>query len=146
MQGLMQCILVFAVVSIVMIAMPTTMVLAGDQVVRERVEEKIVYAYKIVYELGRMGIDVSSLVDKLNEARKLIDKGDYGGAEKIVDEVISEAEALKKEAPGIVFWRNFRKAVTVVCLASIPILTYFFLPRVYLEAWYRLKRKWVVRK
>ncbi|WFO74577.1 hypothetical protein J4526_05695 [Desulfurococcaceae archaeon MEX13E-LK6-19] len=110
------------------------------------IDNKIVEAYKIVYKLGRMGIDVKNLIDKLNEAQKLIDEQHYDEAEKLIDEVLEDARRLEEQAPSIVFWRDFTKAMTVVCLASIPVLTYLFLPRIYLDMWYKLKRKWVVKK
>jgi len=110
------------------------------------VEVKIVEAYKILYRISKMGVDVGDLVDRLDEAQKLLDKGDVAGAEKIIDEVLENASRLEEEAGMIVFVNNVCKALTVSAIASIPIFTYFFFPRIYLELWYRLKRKWVVVK
>lgn len=110
------------------------------------VEEKIVEAYKILYKLSRMGVDVGDLVDRLDEAQKLLDKGDVVGAEKIIDGVLEDASRLEEEAGMIVFVNNVCKALTVSAIASIPVFTYFFFPRIYLELWYRLKKKWVVVK
>ena len=110
------------------------------------IDEKIKEAYKIVYKLGKMGINVRDFVDKLNEAQKLIEEHHYDEAEKLVDEVLEDAKRLEEQAPSIVFWRDFTKAMTVVGLASIPVATYLFLPRIYLDMWYKLKRKWVVKK
>ena len=111
------------------------------------VKEEFIQLYIEVAELGKEGINVTSLVHELSKALKLINEGTNESlirAESILSRVRSELESLKAEAPRIILANNVRKYGAVTALASVPVVFYFLLPRVYLAIWFRVRRRWVV--
>ncbi len=115
------------------------------------VDESVVWdkwfrAYEMIVELSKAGMNVSSYLPVLEEAYKYLDKGDYGSAEKILDNILLELTRLYEEKGSYVFWRNFWKITLAVLIGSFPLLFYFLFPRIYLWIWYRVREKWVVEK
>ncbi len=111
------------------------------------VREEFIKLYAEVAELGKEGINVTSLVHELSIALKLINEGtneSLARAESILSHVRSEVESLKAEAPQIILISNFRKYGTAAAIAAIPVALYFLLPRAYLAIWFRVRRRWVV--
>lgn len=115
---------------------------AGEDDLRSRLIE----VYIEVYRLGNSGINVSKIVSELNTTVSYIDQGRYDEASKLLDKVGVEVGRLNSVSSNILFWDRFWRWFTVAVLISIPILTYLFLPRIYMEIWYRLRRRWVVRR
>lgn len=109
----------------------------------------LIKVYSKVEFLGSQGINVTSLVDNLNRALELIEKGDNESlieAYNIITFVNTSCNHLMEELPDIVMWRNIRIYSTIGLLASLPILLYIFLPRIYLYVWYNSRKKWVVQE
>lgn len=110
------------------------------------VKEKFVRTYVEVAKLGREGVDVKPLVQRLKEALEKINEGKVDDAGRILNDVSERLVTLKNEAPRILMMNSLEKYVSVAAILSIPLLTYFLLPRVYLELWFKARRKWVVEK
>lgn len=98
-----------------------------------------------VESLRERRVNVEELAARLGEAVKLWESGDRGGAVKILEEVKLEVEGLEEEAWIMEARFYLSLAVKVLALLSIPPLTYYGLPRVYLRVWYNLRRGWLVR-
>ena len=120
--------------------------IAYSQPSEESLRTRLTELYVRVYRLGREGINVTKVVSELNLAVKYIDSGRYSDADKILDNVEAEVTHLEDVSGSIIFWSNFHKYSTVAVLLSIPVLTYFILPRIYMMIWYRLRRRWIARR
>ncbi len=103
-------------------------------------------AYRIVSELSRTNMNVSKYIPLLQESYVYLKRGDIEKAERVLDSIMPDLDRLYNEKDSFVFWSNFRKAVVVVVIASIPILFYVFFPRLYLWIWFKAREKWVVEK
>ncbi len=109
-------------------------------------DDELKELYIRVYRLGREGIDVSDIVNDMNRVVELVNAGRLDEADKLIRDIESRVARLETEAGDILFWENFRKYSVVAILISLPIIAYIFLPRLYLEAWYRLRRRWLVKR
>lgn len=109
-------------------------------------DDELKELYIRVYRLGREGIDVSDIVNDMNRVVELVNAGRLDEADKLIRDIESRVARLETEAGDILFWENFRKYSVVAILISLPIVAYIFLPRLYLEAWYRLRRRWLVKR
>lgn len=109
-------------------------------------EDELINLYKRVYQLGREGINVTSIVDELNLVIKYLDEGDLDSATTLIQKIDVELSELERNSGDILFWMNFNKYSVAAALISIPIITYFLLPRIYLMTWYRLRRRWIVKR
>ncbi len=104
--------------------------------------------YEDVVGLSKLGADVSDLVNDLSVALELINDGSpesLSRAQSLLKGIELRVESLKSRASYEVIYVNLIKYLTVAILASIPIATYYLLPRVYLGIWFRIRRRWVVR-
>jgi len=110
----------------------------------QSVWDKWLYAYRLVIELSRSGINVSEHLELLNQSLHYIEIGDYDKASRILDQVIPELENDYIALGSYAFQENVRKYSIVAALLSLPPLFYYLFPRAYLEVWYRLKRNWIV--
>jgi len=99
-----------------------------------------------VSKLYSMGVNTTSVVEKLSSAVKAYDSGDFEKAWSLLSEARNMVAELEKGASETYFWLLLLKACIVALLASIPIAVYLLLPRIYLYLWFRAKRKWVVRR
>ncbi len=120
--------------------------LVGYNSYNETVWQKWLYAYRLVTELSRNNINVSKYVPLLETAYLEIGRGDYDDANRILDEVIPELDSIHDSMGSILFIRNIRRIVVVVSLALVPVLFYFFFPRLYLYVWYYLHRRWLLKR
>jgi hypothetical protein len=50
-------------------------------------------------------------------------------------------EKLKNNAPSLILYMNASKALLVALLASMPLIVYILLPRLYLYLWFKTRRK-----
>jgi len=110
------------------------------------VRDKLVNIYVRVYRLGRMGINVSHAVDLLNGVVEHLRVGDVDGANSLLDEAEALVSRLEASSGDTIFWMNFYKYGSAALLISLPILAYLIIPRLYLMLWYRLRRRWFVRR
>lgn len=111
-----------------------------------RVWEKWLRAYNIVAELSRVGINVSKYIPVLQESLDLIKKGDADNAEHLLDNMLPELSKLYGMKDSHVFWNNVRKYGLAAFIGSLPLMFYFFFPRLYLRIWYRTRQKWVIKE
>ena len=96
-------------------------------------------------KLHSMGVNTTSVVEKLSSAVEAYEHGDSEKAWALLNEARKIVEELEKGAGETYSRLLLLKAATVTLLASIPIAVYLLLPRVYLYLWFRVRRRWVVR-
>jgi hypothetical protein len=100
--------------------------------------------YRLILELHDSGIDTSNLTSQLNRALILWEEGNRSAALNIVRNVEVEGGKLRAvEGQARLRVSLYRYGIAASLLSIAP-LTYFLLPRVYIEAWYRSRRRWVV--
>lgn len=99
--------------------------------------------------LSSDGMDTSKVEEYLSAAIQLLNEG--CSSEECVsraNELLSAAEReiilLENSRNGYVLWRNIAIWGTVVALASIPLLIYIFLPKIWAFAWYVSRKDWTV--
>ncbi len=103
-------------------------------------------AYGLILELHRNHVDTTELTMRLDRALVLWDEGNRTAAIEQVQSVIAEAEALRSvEGQARLRVALYKYGVAAVFLSIAP-LTYVLLPRVYITAWYRARRRWVVER
>jgi hypothetical protein len=91
------------------------------------------------------GVNVTDVVRKLDEVVELYERGDIDRARDILNDTEVEVLELEKIADNVYRSIVISKAITVAFLVSIPVAVYYFLPRVYLYIWFKLRRRWLVR-
>jgi len=96
--------------------------------------------------LSSRGVDVRGLVERLNEALELYQRGDVGGALSAIKEVEARASTLKGTAEAVYMASTAYRYGVAAALLSTPALVYLLLPRIYLLLWYRSRRRWSVRR
>lgn len=102
--------------------------------------------YREVVMLAKAGMNVSSLVGKLNEVLNLIEiSDDESHIEELLHRIRVEVSNLEDRAREATIYNTVTKTVSVLVLASIPVAFYVLFPRVYLAVWFKVRRKWVVR-
>ncbi|MEM1773306.1 MAG: hypothetical protein QXQ71_05760 [Desulfurococcaceae archaeon] len=101
--------------------------------------------------VSREGMDTSRVEYYLNNALGLLSKGNLTPLEEEwvrgnLSFAEEELSSLLTNLDSYVFWRNIKLGLTIGFIASIPLLTYFFLPRTWAYIWFKTRRKWVVKK
>jgi len=91
------------------------------------------------------GVNVTDVVRKLDEVVELYECGDIDRARDIFNDTEVEVLELEKIADNVYRSIVISKAITIAFLVSIPVAVYYFLPRVYLYIWFKLRRRWLVR-
>ncbi|MCC6017287.1 MAG: hypothetical protein LM582_09660 [Desulfurococcaceae archaeon] len=91
------------------------------------------------------GVNVTDVVRKLDEVVELYERGDIDRARDILNDIEVEVLELEKIADNVYRSIVISKAITIAFLVSIPVAVYYFLPRVYLYIWFKLRRRWLVR-
>jgi len=91
------------------------------------------------------GVNVTDVVRKLDEVVELYERGDIDRARDILNDTEVEVLELEKIADNVYRSIVISKAITIAFLVSIPVAVYYFLPRVYLYIWFKLRRRWLVR-
>jgi hypothetical protein len=91
------------------------------------------------------GVNVTDVVKKLDEVVELYERGDIDRARDILNDTEVEVLELEKIADNVYRSIVISKAITIAFLVSIPVAVYYFLPRVYLYIWFKLRRRWLVR-
>ncbi len=115
----------------------------------EEVWGKFTELFRYVEELSSEGMNVSLIVSELNDVLTLIEENTTESLTKAMDrlrDIELEVSELRGELPSFKFWRDVTLVTKVAILASIPILTYLLLPRVYISLWLKYRRRWVVKK
>lgn len=123
-----------------------TPLLNPQHVVGRDIYMEITYFMKDLEDLHRMGVNVGLVVDLLNKAMGRYREGDEAEAQRYLDEARRVINELKLIAESVYFKALVTKMITVGLLASLPIAVYLILPRMYLYIWFRLHRRWIVRR
>lgn len=98
-----------------------------------------------VEKLGSEGMNVSKIISLLNKALDIVENdGNISRAFMYVDEADRLSKKMMDELPSFVFWKQIRLYSTIAVILSIPIIVYFWGPRLFLIVWFRLRRKWRV--
>ncbi|MEM4596832.1 MAG: hypothetical protein QXG54_06025 [Desulfurococcaceae archaeon] len=95
--------------------------------------------------LHSKGLCVNDVVDLLNKAIKEYSRGNTQSAIAYLEEAKQRVVYLKPVAERVYLEILITRGLTVAILASIPLLIYFVLPRVYLYVWFKLHRRWIIR-
>ena len=95
-------------------------------------------------ELHSKGLDVTEILEKLNNAIALYEEGSVEDANRLLREVKSLIENSRIIANSVYLTNIVIKIVTISVLIAIPLVVYFLLPRLYLYLWYKSRKKWVV--
>ncbi|MEM0326482.1 MAG: hypothetical protein QW721_00820 [Desulfurococcaceae archaeon] len=95
--------------------------------------------------LHSRGLCVDDVVDLLNKAIEEYSRGNTQSAIAYLEEAKQRVVYLKPVAERVYLEILITRGLTVAILASIPILIYFVLPRVYLYVWFKLHRRWIIR-
>lgn len=113
----------------------------------DRVSEIIVK----LEELSRVGMNTSSVENYLNSALRLLSKSELSDIEKNWVEnnltlAEKELEKLWASKSSFQLWKNMHLTITIALLLTIPLATYFFLPKAWAYVWFKTRRKWIVKK
>ncbi|MCY0867820.1 MAG: hypothetical protein OWQ48_01110 [Desulfurococcus sp.] len=92
------------------------------------------------------GVNVSGVIALLDRAAKYIDAGRYEDAERLLSEAEGVLAGLEEESNTVYLGNLIVKGVEAAIIASIPLAVYFLLPRFYIYTWFKLKRRWLVRR
>lgn len=100
--------------------------------------------YGRTVRLASRGVDVSEVIEHLSKALKLLEAGRYGDALEEMERAEAILSEIEPAADRVVLEKNLVRYGTVAALASLPAAIYVLLPRAYIYAWYRARRRWVV--
>jgi len=139
-------ILALVLAGLAAISIPTLSLIFSVSAQGNPYEAELIQLYKRVYRLGRDGINVTDIVRDLNTVLAYVREGDLDRAGQLLNDIDARVSDLEARSGGIIFWMNVRKYSVAAALISLPILAYIFIPRIYLEAWYRLRRRWRVKR
>ena len=106
--------------------------------------EKFLSMYSRVVNLALKGINVSQYVINLDKALQLLEANKSEEALELMSRVEADLRELESRADNIVLTQTLSKYATAVAILSIPILVYFLLPRLYVYAWFKSRRRWVI--
>lgn len=109
-------------------------------------DERVASTLAALNTLRGKGVNVDDALVLLDKAVKAAQAGDTAGANGYLSRVEEEVRLLEAGAWSTYIWGSTVKYLTVAVLAVIPVAVYTLLPRLYVYAWYRLRRKWVVRR
>lgn len=105
---------------------------------------KLYELYVKTAELSLKGVETSRLEELLASALDSIESGDYSRASELLSEVERSLAELESRAGTVILTKNLVKYGTAAAVLSIPLLTYLFLPRLYVYLWYATRKNWVV--
>jgi hypothetical protein len=100
--------------------------------------------YVRTVRLASQGIDVGEVVGYLSKSLELLEAGRYGEAFEEMVRAEDVVARLELSAGGVVMRGMLVKYGATAVLALLPVAIYLLLPRVYVYAWYRARRRWVV--
>lgn len=90
------------------------------------------------------GLEVKPVVEALNKAIEAYYKDNVAEANEYLKKARHLVEELKPVAETVYLVNLLTKACTVATLASVPLIVYLVLPRLYLHLWFASHRKWIV--
>jgi len=95
--------------------------------------------------LSEKGINVSKLVEELNEVVMIVQRGDLESARIKLVTIEDEILKLEAEADRYYIVSTIMRYAKVVGILVIPIIFYLLFPRIYLYIWFRSRRRWVLK-
>ena len=120
-------------------------------------EDQLVQSIRNVYsrlaEAERRGADVHDAALKLKKALELVSAAEenpedrealLSKARELVQEVNSSIPLLIEEGERRIFWRNVMIVTAVSLVIAFSGLTYYYGPRVFWNAWLRIRSRWVI--
>lgn len=90
-------------------------------------------------------VNISSLVADLDRAVDLASRGNYSEAIAIINSVRGNVSLLMGDADRVYLYNSIARYGSAAAVLSLPLIVYFFLPRLYLALWFRSRRRWIVR-
>lgn len=90
-------------------------------------------------------VNISGLVADLDRAVDLASRGNYSEAIAIINSVRGNVSLLMGTADRVYLYNSIARYGSAAAVLSLPLIVYFFLPRLYLALWFRSRRRWVVR-
>jgi hypothetical protein len=150
-------LLITLIISILIIS--NNSVYLNAQITYDETQNKIIEAYKALLHAEQNGGNITNLSNKLNEAVKLVDLGNYYSkinstlASKYYIEAFLIAENVLNQVPSIAqeAMINQRNSMIlfifqIVMLVIIGFMLYKYLPSLYWELWYRTHKDWRIIK
>ena len=132
--------LIFLLVFMVLIHADNTMAQMEEDAYGEFIK-----VYIDVVKLAEKGLDVTHLVEELKKAHYLLLNNETSEASLLLSSIKDEVKKLENNAPSLILYMNASKALLVALLASMPLIVYILLPRLYLYLWFKTRRKWVIK-
>jgi len=110
------------------------------------IERNIEEIYVRLLELYKRGIDVSPLINELNNISLNLYMGSINHSIALEElNRISLQVKMLESAPNYLVILTTVKYVVISIVLSIPIAIYYLLPRIYVLLWYKYRRRWIVR-
>ena len=101
--------------------------------------------YARVYKLRSKGVDTGKLEEKLLTVYLAIKKNETGSSiERMLDQLEHNISITERNADRIVTYAIIGKAVEAGLILSFPVLFYLGFPRIYIQVFFKTRRKWVV--
>ena len=91
------------------------------------------------------GVNISDIIDLLNRAIQYTDRN-ISEAQRLISIAKEEISERRSYAENTYLMNLVIKYLEITAIASIPLLVYLFLPRIYLYLWYRSHRKWIIKR
>lgn len=118
------------------------------QVWEDELGTRMVVAFVAVAEAESKGGDVSGLVDDLQKALSLLEKGgaeDLEEAEALIEAVLVQVSEVERKGVALTLYKRLWAAAMVSFIAVSAFLVWRFGPRVFWSIWLRSKRDWRVQ-
>ncbi len=133
------------IIIVVLVLIASTTLNAASAPSREEILERSLNILKRLQYLESRHENVTQLVNQVNTAVQLAQKGNISTAEKILDNV--EANVSRLETGAETHYKIYIavKTAEVATVLSIPVLFYYGFPRLYLYIWFRVRRRWQVK-
>lgn len=133
------CLLVISSLLISLLAAP---VLCAQ----EELQGEIASIMRDLEYLHSKGLEVKPIIEILNKAIETYYEGNIAEAREYLKKARYLVEELKPVAETVYLINLLTKVCTAAALASVPLIVYFALPRLYLYLWFVSHKKWVVRR
>lgn len=119
---------------------------AATAPVNSSVWNEWVQAYRMVAEISKAGMNVSIYTDRLREALEMIKEGNSSGAREILESVMPQLREAYLSKDNYVLTSTIKRYALASVVLATPLIFYYVFPRVYLEIWYRARKKWVIKE
>lgn len=110
------------------------------------VSEPLSRAVMLIEELSSEGMNVTAQIHTLNKALELYRLNRTTEADALVNEALQQLEYLHDQLPQYKLHKLLFLGAQLATFFSIPLLFYYFFPRVYALAWAYVRRDWTVKK